>query len=59
MAEYSLMKYTWAAIRERAKDDPELEQRIEDARWSSEEQRKLCLSLGYEYLETESTSETI
>ncbi|GHT46361.1 hypothetical protein FACS189454_07380 [Planctomycetales bacterium] len=53
------MKYTWAAIREMAKDDPKLEQRIEDARWSSDEQRKLCLSLGYEYLETESTSETI
>jgi ribosome biogenesis protein Nip4 len=53
------MKHTWTAIRKMAKEDSELEQRIEDARWSSEEQRKLCLSLGYAYLETESIPETI
>ncbi|GHT29897.1 hypothetical protein FACS18942_10940 [Planctomycetales bacterium] len=53
------MKHTWIAIRNMAKEDPELEQRIEDARWSSEEQRKLCLSLGYAYINTESSAETI
>jgi hypothetical protein len=53
------MKQTWTAIRKMAKEDKELDERIEEAQWCSEKQRKLCLSLGYSYLETESTIETI